>query len=174
MFPRRQSCVAGVAAPYCAVVNMGRLRYRPVAERRLVVPKLAWISLLVAFVALPAMAETAIPDLRGTWTGESESIVRGRGNLHHRAKAADEPRFSSASFTMTIDKQDGRRFTGTWSSPRSTEKIMAVVSRNGTIYMLDDDGYSFGTLLAPNRMELCYLQQVPNARVASCAEMTKK
>jgi hypothetical protein len=137
------------------------------------VPKLAWISVLVAFIAVPALAETAIPDLRGTWTGESESIVRGRGNPHHRAKVADEPRLSSAMFTMVIDKQDGRRFSGTWSSPKSTEKIIAVVSRNNSIYLIDEDGYTVGTLLAPNQMELCYLQQGA-ARVASCALMTKK
>ena len=88
--------------------------------------KLAWISILATLVAVPAtivpaIAETAIPDLRGTWTGESESIVLGRGNPHHRAKRSAEPRLSSVAFTMTIDKQDGRRFSGTFSSPRQTE-----------------------------------------------------
>jgi hypothetical protein len=75
--------------------------------------KLAWISLLAALATVPAIAETAIPDMKGTWTGESESIVLGRGNQHHRAKAATataEPRLSSIKFTMVIDKQDGRRF----------------------------------------------------------------
>jgi hypothetical protein len=71
--------------------------------------KLAWIPLLSALAIAPAIAETAIPDLRGTWTGESESIVLGRGNPHHRGKAAAEPRLSSVKFTMTIDKQDHRR-----------------------------------------------------------------
>ena len=136
-------------------------------------PKLAWISVLVVFVAVPALAESAVPDLRGTWTGESESIVRGPGNPHHRAKAADEPRLSSAMFTMVIDKQDGRRFSGIWSSPRSTEKIIAVVSRNNAIYLIDDDGFTVGTLMSPTQIELCYMQQ-GSARVASCAVMTKK
>ena len=48
--------------------------------------------------------------MKGTWTGESESIVLGRGNQHHRAKTAAataEPRLSSVKFTMVIDKQDG-------------------------------------------------------------------
>ena len=71
--------------------------------------KLACISLLAALASVPAIAETAIPDMKGTWTGESESIVLGRGNQHHRAKAAAatvEPRLSSVKFTMVIDKQD--------------------------------------------------------------------
>ena len=127
--------------------------------------KLAWISLLAALAAAPATAETAIPDLRGTWTGESESIVLGRGNPHHRGKASAEPRLSSAKFTMIIDKQDGRRFSGKFSSPKGSETVIAVVSRSGAIYMIDDDGYSFATMLAPDRMELCYMHLSPTSRV---------
>jgi hypothetical protein len=60
-------------------------------------PKLAWISLLAALATVPASAETAIPDLRGTWTGESESIVLGRGNPHHAGKRSAEPRHGTES-----------------------------------------------------------------------------
>jgi hypothetical protein len=137
-------------------------------------PKLAWISLLAALATVPASAETTIPDLRGTWTGESESIVLGRGNPHHAGKRSAEPRMSSVKFTMTIDKQDGRRFSGKFSSARGSETVIAVVSRSGAIYMVDDDGYNVGTMLAPNRMELCYLLQSPAARIASCVELTKQ
>jgi hypothetical protein len=136
--------------------------------------KLACVCIVVVLAAAPALAEPAIPDLRGTWTGQSESVVRGAGNPHHRAKAPDEPRFSSVPFTMVIDKQDGRRFSGTWSSPHSKETIIAVVSRSGAIYAVDDDGFTFATILAPNRMEFCYLQQGPGVRVASCTELTKQ
>jgi hypothetical protein len=135
--------------------------------------KLARIALLVTFVTAPAVAETAVPDLRGTWTGDSESIVLGRGNDHHTGKGS-EPRMSSAPFTLTIDQQDGRRFSGTFSSPRHSEKVIAVVSHSGPIYLIDDDGYTIGTMLAPNRMELCYLKQSPNSRIASCTELTKR
>jgi len=137
------------------------------------VSKLAWISALATLFAVPAAAETAIPDLKGTWTGESESIVLGAGNQHHRGKASAEPRLSSVAFTMVIDKQDGRRFSGTFSSARGTEKIIAVVSRTGAFYLVDEDGFTIGSILAPNRLELCYMQQQA-ARVASGTEMTKK
>jgi hypothetical protein len=137
------------------------------------VSKLGWIATLAALAAVPAAAETAIPDLKGTWTGESESIVLGRGNQHHRGKASAEPRLSSVAFTMVVDKQDGRRFSGTFSSARGTEKIIAVVSRTGAIYLVDEDGFTIGSILAPNRLELCYMQQQA-ARVASCVELTKK
>jgi len=150
------------------------IRPSPVDERRPVVSKLACISILAVLATVPATAETAIPDLRGTWTGESETIVLGRGNPHHRAKPSAQPRLNSVAFTMTIDKQDGRRFSGTFSSARGSEKVIAVVSRSGAIYLIDDDGYSVGTMLAPNRMELCYMLQSPATRIASCTELIKR
>src|SRR5262245_30692244 len=136
--------------------------------------KLACIVTVALLAALPAAAETAVPDLRGTWKGDSESIVLGGGNPHHTPAQPPEPQLRSVPFTLTVDKQDGRRFSGTFSSPRSSEKIIAVVSRSGVILMADDEGYTHGTMLAPNRMELCYLHVSSAARIASCTELTKQ
>ena len=139
--------------------------------------KLAWIVTLVALATLtaaPALAETAIPDLRGTWKGESETIVLGGGNPHHPPAQSAEPQLRSVAFTLTIDKQDGRRFSGTFSSARASRTVIAVVSRTGTIHMVDEDGYSAGTMLAPNRMELCYHHLSSASRIASCVELTKQ
>ena len=131
-------------------------------------------AVLAALPAMPVASQTAIPDVRGTWKGESELLVLGGGNPHHPAVQANEPELRSVPFTLTVDKQDGRRFSGTFSSPRSSEKVIAVISRGGTIFLADDEGYTHGTLLAPNRMELCYLHVSSAARVASCAELTKQ
>jgi len=132
-------------------------------------------TVLVLSTTGRAAAQQAMPDLRGTWKGQSESVVRsGGGNTHHAVTGTAEPRFTSVPFTMVIDKQDGRRFSGTFSSARSTETVIAVISRAGTIYMADDDGHVSGTLLAPNRMELCYLHLSAAARIASCTELTKQ
>ena len=137
--------------------------------------KLAWIVTLAALTtATAAVAETAIPDLRGTWKGESETIILGAGNSHHAATKPASPRLNSVAFTLTVKQQDGRRFSGTFSSARGGEAVIAVISRTGTIYMIDDDGYNVGTMLAPNRMELCYLRQSPKSRIASCTELTKQ
>ena len=137
--------------------------------------KLAWIVTLCALTAAPAAAQTSIPDLRGTWKGQSETVIWGGGNPHHPPVTRPaEPRFTSVPFTLIIDKQDGRRFSGTFSSARSNETVVAVLSRAGTIYLVDDDGYTYGTLLAPNRMEICYLHLSPASRIASCTELTKQ
>jgi hypothetical protein len=47
---------------------------------------------------------------------------------------------------------DGRRFSGTFSSARGSERVIAVFSRSGAILLADDDGHTHGTMLAPNRM----------------------
>jgi hypothetical protein len=59
-------------------------------------------------------------------------------------------------------------------SARSNDQVVAVISRNGTILMADDDGYTVGTILAPNRIELCYMHSSPTSQVASCTELTKQ
>jgi len=113
--------------------------------------KLAWIVVLATLTAAPAAAQQgAIPDLRGTWKGQS------------------------VAFTATIDKQDGRVFSGTFSSPRGDEKFVAAISRNNTILVVDDDGYTVGTILAPNRMEWCYMHRSQATRMVSCTELTKQ
>jgi len=136
--------------------------------------KWAWVATLAALAALPAAAQNAFPDLRGTWNGESESIIADGGNPHHAGSPGREPQLSSIPFTMTIDKQDGRRFSGSFSSPRSTEAVIGVISRNGTILLVDSDGYGVGTLLGPGRWESCYLQIASSGQVASCVELTKQ
>lgn len=98
----------------------------------------------------------------------------GAGNAHHAATQSSEPEFRSVPFTFTIDKQDGRRFSGTFASPRGSSKVIAVISRSGTIFLADVEGYSHGTMLAANRMELCYLKRAADARVASCVALTKQ
>ena len=137
--------------------------------------KLAWIVVLATLTAAPAAAQQgAIPDLRGTWKGQSESIILGAGNPHHAAPPSTEPRLNSVAFTATIDKQDGRVFSGTFSSPRGDEKFVAAISRNNTILVVDDDGYTVGTILAPNRMEWCYMHRSQTTRMVSCTELTKQ
>ena len=135
--------------------------------------KLAWIMTLAALAVAPAAAETATPDMRGTWKGDSHSIVLGAAPHHPDAKPG-EPRFTNVPFTLVIDRQDGRRFSGTFSSTQHSETVVAVVSRAGTIFMADDDGYTAGTMLASDRMEICYVHSSSAKRVASCTELTRQ
>ena len=110
-------------------------------------------------------------------TGEfdSESVITGIGNAHHAGTPqSSEPHVSSVTFTLKIEHQDGRRFWGVVSSERSTDSLIGVISRNGSIYYDDAKGYGTATLLSPERLEMCYLQIASTGRVASCTEMTKE
>ena len=74
-------------------------------------PKFICLVALAALVSLavePVAAQNAVPDLRGTWKGDSESIVAGGAHPHHPGQTG-EPRFDTVPFTLTIDKQNGRR-----------------------------------------------------------------
>jgi hypothetical protein len=118
--------------------------------------KLPWM-LTLTVLATAAAAQSPTPDLRGTWKGNSESIVLGAGNAHHGA-SGQEPELRSVPFTLTVDKQDGRRLSGTFSSPRGSSKVVAVISRSGTVMLADTEGFSLGTMLGSDRMDLCYLK----------------
>jgi hypothetical protein len=136
--------------------------------------RFAWIVVLAVFAAAPSAAQTPVPDLRGIWKGESESIVLGSEHPHHASPRLNEPEFRSVAFTLSVDKQEGRRFSGTFSSARRASRVIAVISHNGTILLADNEGHSYGTMLAPNRMELCYLHVSSATRIASCVVLTKQ
>ena len=76
--------------------------------------RFASIAAFLALTATSVAAQTAIPDLRGTWKGNSESVILGGGNPHHSAGKPDAPEFRSLPFTMEVENQDGRRFYGTF------------------------------------------------------------
>ena len=136
--------------------------------------RFGWIVAFAVLAVAPAAADNGIPDFRGVWKGDSESIVLGGGNDHHLPTQSKEPEMRTVQFTLTIDRQEGRRFSGIFSSSRTSEKVIAVYSRSGAILMADSDGYTHGTMLGPDRIELCYLHVSTAAQVASCTELTKQ
>ena len=81
---------------------------------------------------------------------------------------------NSIAFTMTIDSRMAGGSRARLPSARGNDTIIAVISRNGSIYMVDDDGYTVGTMLAPNRMGSATCGSRRRRRVASCTEMTKQ
>jgi hypothetical protein len=136
--------------------------------------KLVWAVAVGCLLTGSAMAEGPIPDLRGTWTGTSESIVYGSGSPQHAGTQSNQPEFRSVAFSLTIDRQEGRRFSGTFSSPKHTETVIAIISRTGVIHMVDDDGIDTVAMLAPDRMEICYQHVAPGSEIVSCTELVKQ
>ena len=121
---------------------------------------LAFASALLVAAATCAHAQSAIPDLRGTWTGKGKSIVFGSGDHHPGSQtAADPPRVRDIEATHTVEGQDGRLAWGRSSSKVADTKepfAWVISSDNKTIFGVDMDGHFQITLISPNRMEKCY------------------
>jgi hypothetical protein len=104
-----------------------------------------------------AAAQSAAPlDLKGTWTGTSESIVRGYPP-HHRGVAPTAHRLDNVLFTITITGQDGRRFWGTAEGAGNKEPITGVIGYDGkTIVAEDTDGVTHGNIIDADTIEVIY------------------
>lgn len=81
--------------------------------------------------------------------------------------------------THTVLGQDDRLVWGTTSSANNDSKepfAWALAADNKTIVGADTDGYYRITLLGPDRMEKCYVQNALSPRqaiVATCFVMTR-
>jgi hypothetical protein len=99
--------------------------------------------MLLGAAATAAIAQDAIPDLKGTWTGKGKSIVFGN-NPHHPGPhtTADAPRVRDIEATH-VEGQDGRLAWGRSSSTVADTKepfTWAMSSDNKTIFGADVDG----------------------------------
>jgi len=138
----------------------------------------AW-ALLGLSTAL-ACAQDAIPDLKGTWSGKGKAIVFG-GNAHHPGSQAQAgpPRVREIEATHVVEGQDGRVAWGRSSSAVADTKepfAWAISSDNKSIVGADEDGYFRITLLAPDRMEKCYIHNATSPSrsiVAACYVMSR-
>lgn len=130
--------------------------------------------------ATAALAQDAIPDLKGTWTGKGKSIVFG-SHAHHPGgqTTADLPRVRDIEATYVVEGQDGRLAWGKSSSAVADTKepfAWAMASDNRTIVGADMDGYFRITLVFPDRMEKCYTHNATSPSgsvVATCYMMDR-
>jgi hypothetical protein len=140
----------------------------------------ALVLALLCAAAIPARAQDAIPDLKGTWSGKGKSIVFGT-HAHHPGSqtAADPPRVRDIEATHTVEGQDGRLAWGRSSSAVADNKepfAWVIASDNKTIVGADMDGYFRLTLISPDRMEKCYTHNGTSPSrsiVATCYTMDR-
>lgn len=132
------------------------------------------LALGASFAASAALAQTAPPDMRGTWVGTSQSIVTGKAR-HHAPQAGDKPLLDNIEFTYVIDGQDGHRFWGTLSSVHGTEMMTGVVGLDGkTVVARTSEGEIEGTLLDSDTIQLVYSGGGPATVVAVNTMKRKK
>jgi hypothetical protein len=107
-----------------------------------------------------AQAQTAMPDLKGTWSGKAGSVIFG-SNQHHPGQGADPatPRVQEIEFTLVVTGQQGAfawgyNFSGVSSQRESF--AWAIASDGKTIIGSDTDGYYNMRLVSADRLEICY------------------
>src|SRR5215212_2041205 len=127
--------------------------------------RIAWLvmTVLVSWASC-ALAAAAVPDLTGTWQGTIQSV--GSGQRTH-AKPTIKPTFVSVKLTIRVQQQQGQVFYGIKRSSRASEQLVGVVGPDKTVSLADEDGYYAGTLLAPNKLQLVYLEAGQQSRAAA-------
>ena len=133
------------------------------------------MGIVTAISLTVAKAVDAVPDLVGVWSGKVEAGV-SHGIQGHEP-TVHEPTFGNyeLTFTLTIEEQEGRAFTGVWSSPDHAEAIFGVIRRdNENLIMVDEDSHFDGILLSPTSMELCLAETHGEAMGTWCLFMEKQ
>ena len=120
---------------------------------------------VLAGLSTAVMAADAIPDLKGTWTGTSKSVVFGNNGYHPGTqKPSDPPRVGEQAYTFEIEGQDGRVLWGrTWANanPQHSEPLALAILADGKTVVGSDErrqplhhhrlAGSSGALLHPQR-----------------------
>ena len=137
-----------------------------------------------AGVALSCLAGAAavaqdVPDLKGTWvqTGDRSGNVRRGNRWEHGAPPTDgEAAFGDPlTWTLTVERQEGAAFAGTWASQNRADPMVGVVAADGrTLHLADDNGPMHGELLGPDRMEICRSLAEPDRMLAACRQFARR
>jgi hypothetical protein len=156
-----------------------RRRARDDQRRRPVMSRFVFALALFA-TAVPACAQDAIPDLKGTWTGKGKSVVFGANSYHPGSQTAnDAPRVRDIEATYVVEGQEGRVAWGHSSSTNADTKepfSWAIAGDNKTIIGADIDGYFHIVVVSPDRIDKCYTQNSASpskAIVAACYAMDR-
>jgi hypothetical protein len=115
-------------------------------------------------VAAPCLADDAIPNLVGTWSGENKTVSDEKGYRDWGTK------------TVHITEQQDRRFRGHFTYPEGTKNFFGVIhpdNKTFTWVSTDSKGYNFGHIFAADRISACYVEAGADA-TAGCADMTRQ
>lgn len=127
----------------------------------------AKLAIVVAFLMLATIGLSAadIPNLVGNWTASSEGYKEGEGLSIVN---------NTGALTLIVTEQTGRLITGNYSlnislpngAPRQMmEGFSGIIGLdNKTLFISEyDRGYSFGTILSDDVIELAHLEDEQSA-----------
>ena len=125
-----------------------------------------------------ANAESAIPDLKGVWTGKFTG-----GFLFGDMTHLEDPTVPKSvakketQWIVTIEKQDGTGLAGTVTAAGSTkvETILGVIRHDGKTILFSDNDTTFqAVLISPTEMEVCAQEAGTTDIVAACWLLKKQ
>jgi hypothetical protein len=137
------------------------------------------IGLLASFAVTTAFAQQ-VPNLVGTWVGETNDALIGAGR-HYPGGKAGEIRFVKEKVTYKFDRQEKRSFSGIVTIAGINIPIVGSIAgdlMSGA--MADKDGvYSF-KMMDANKITLCFASASVNPAnkasgpVADCHDVVRK
>jgi len=137
-------------------------------------------TLLLSIGFMASVFAQPIPNLIGTWVGETNDAVIGGGSHYPNGKSG-EIRFLKSSVTYKFDQQKNRAFSGTFTIAGQTVPIVGSLSADLTSgAMADQDGtYSF-RILNSNQLAVCFATTTTAPKnkdagpVADCHDIIRK
>lgn len=112
------------------------------------------VLVILLACCIPAMAE--LPDLTGNWSGVMDFVGYDKNTAWQPNETVSY--WPGGVLNLTIDKQEGRMFSGTMvpgDSPRSEETVLGILSAdNESLTLVDENGYWWGYLNSSNEMML--------------------
>ena len=136
---------------------------------------LAFVPFLVPFF-VPSIALADVPNIVGTWRGQTTATVYGSGG-HHPHDLGGGVTYRSIETTYVFEHQQGRNFYGKFVSSATSEFLIGTFSRdNQRGIMVDLDGQFTFHLYEPNKMEVCYGHPLGSGShaVAACTDLTRQ
>ena len=125
-----------------------------------------FINFLIAltFILASKMSYSIdIPNLKGTWTGNNNTLSEQRG-------------FRTWEKKVEIIEQKDRRFKGTFSYTDGKKDFFGVIHPDNETFTwvaANSRGYNIGRILEKNRISACYVESGIDA-TAGCADLTRK
>jgi hypothetical protein len=120
--------------------------------------------------AIPALAQDAYPDLRGTWTGTADQVAR--------ALDRSGGVFQSGAMTLVIDAQQDRRFYGgidvVEGAARLKLDIVGVFTNQEEFRWAEPSGEVEGHMVDADTIEACYLRISAFSQVAASETLTRQ
>jgi hypothetical protein len=112
-----------------------------------------------------------IPDLRGTWRGNVETVLLTTQRWQRmRDNAAI---FGGFPVTLDIWRQDGRRFSGKVDIDGEITPIVGVLTTQDTIRWSQEGRLVDGRLLDPQTIDHCYVDPDPSTQFAACGVLKR-